>query len=161
MKYLDILHEDIANGPGLRVTLFVSGCAHHCPGCHNPESWDCNYGKELDSDAFDEINNDLQQDWCDGITISGGDPMFPSNRKEIATICDYLKEQYPNKTIMMYTGYKWEDIKNEIPKSVDILIDGPFIQEKRVITLKWRGSSNQRIIDVQASLKKKKIVLFS
>lgn len=146
MNYHDIKHDDMLNGPGLRVTLFVAGCSHHCKNCQNPETWDENSGIPFDDDALSEIKSQLNKEYISGITLSGGDPLYCNNRKCITELCKYIKEYYPNKTIWLYTGYKYEEIHNlEVLNYIDILIDGEYQEENRDIDLQWRGSTNQHI----------------
>lgn len=158
MNYIKITTNDIANGPSIRCTLWVSGCDHACPGCHNPETWNPATGKPFDESAMYIIEEQLNQPWCAGLTLSGGDPLYPDNRNTIAKVVAYFKEYYPNKTIWMWTGYTWPEIAGDkfcmqwILPYIDVLVDSPFIQEERDITLEWRGSKNQRIIDVQKTL---------
>ena len=155
MNYHNITKDDMLNGDGLRVVLWVSGCAHGCKGCHNPITWDPNSGLLFDDAAKEEIFTELEKDYIAGLTLSGGDPLFPGNRNVIETLVHEVKERYPNKTIWLYTGYSWEDISNlPLIQYVDIVVDGKFVESLKDNKLHWRGSSNQRIIDV-----KKKAVL--
>lgn len=149
------------NGEGLRVVLWVSGCEHHCPNCQNPITWDPDDGLLFDDDAVHEIQSLLSKSYISGLTLSGGDPLFPNNRNDIKDFIVYIKNQFPNKTIWMYTGYKWSEI-NDLPvmKYVDVIVDGKYIESLRDVNLPWRGSSNQRVIDVQKSLEKGQIVLY-
>lgn len=161
MNYLDILDCDILDGDGVRVTLFVSGCSHHCKGCQNPKSWDAFNGKEFTQDTVQKIIKALDRDYIDGLTLSGGDPLFMQNRLEITKLCKEVKKAFPNKTIWLYTGYKYEEIETlEVLNYVDVLVDGKFKLNLRDVTLAFKGSSNQRIIDVQKSLKEKEVVLY-
>lgn len=161
MKYHNITKDDMLNGDGLRVVLWVSGCSHHCEGCHNKITWDCNDGLDFDDDAKLEIFKELENDYISGLTLSGGDPLFESNRETILELVKEVKSKYPHKTIWLYTGYKWEDIKDlEIMKYIDILIDGKFIKELSDSKLMWRGSSNQNIINVDLSLLYEEPVLY-
>lgn len=161
MKYLNILDCDIADGNGVRVTLFVSSCPHHCKGCHNPESWDEDNGKLFDYKAKEKLFELLSRDYVDGITLSGGDPISCKNIDEITTLCKELKEKFPTKTIWVYTGFIFEKIKHlEIIKYIDVLVDGPYIEEKRDITLAFRGSSNQRVIDIPKTIVEDKVILY-
>lgn len=185
MNYLQITHEDVCNGNGLRVSLWVSGCSHRCLNCHNPETWDKASGIRFNEYAQKEIFDDLSQDYIDGITITGGDPLFEFNLNEVLQLIKEIRNLFPNKTIWLYTGYSWENIMNykscssdnfdyieesyvdglyEMRKKIislcDIVVDGEYIDEKRDLTLKWRGSSNQRVIDVKQSLAQNKIVLY-
>lgn len=150
MKYLNILDCDIADGEGVRVTLFVSGCSHHCKGCHNPESWNPDNGKEFTEEVKEKLFNLIDRPYIDGLTLSGGDPLFCSNIADIEKLCIEFKERFPNKNIWLYTGYTLEEIKTlRFLPYVDIIVDGRFEIDKRDITLPFRGSSNQRIIKVK------------
>ena len=161
MKYLSILDCDIANGNGLRVTLFVSGCSHKCVGCQNPESWDSNVGKEFTNDTLDKLVKLLDRPYIDGLTLSGGDPLFPKNRECILKICKTIKTLLPKKDIWLYTGYKFEDIQDiEIVDYVDYIVDDRFDINLRDITLAFKGSSNQRIIDIKQTKSQHQIVLY-
>lgn len=161
MKYLNILDCDIVDGNGIRVALFVSGCSHHCKGCHNPESWDAFNGKEFTEETVDKLLTLLDRDYVDGITITGGDPLMLGNRYEVTKLCKLLKEKFPNKTIWLYTGYEFEEIEAlEVLQYIDVLVDGPFKLDLRDISLAFKGSSNQRVIDVQKTLKNGNIVLY-
>ena len=161
MNYHNITHDDMNNGDGLRVCLWCSGCSLHCKECQNPQTWDKNSGVLFDEDARKEIFEQLNKSYISGITYSGGHPLEPYNIKTITKLAKEIKEKFPNKTQWLYTGFIWENVKDlEIIKYLDVLIDGPYIALKRDITLKWRGSSNQRVIDVQQSLKENKIVLW-
>lgn len=157
MNYGRIKKTDIANGPGVRVSLFVSGCRNHCKGCFNPETWDFNYGEEYDGvNTANDIVKALTPDYISGLSILGGDPMEPENIDEVTSLCYIVKLLFPNKTIWLYTGYTWEDIRIRYPEIlnyIDVLVDGPFIEDLKDISLAFRGSSNQRIIDVPATLK--------
>ena len=153
MKYLNILDCDIADGAGVRVTLFVSGCSHHCKGCHNPESWNPNNGKEFTQEVKEKLFKLIDRPYIDGLTLSGGDPLFCNNIVGIRLLCLEFKQRFPNKTIWLYTGYKFEEIKSlDFLKYVDVIVDGPFVQEQRDITLPFKGSMNQRIINVKETL---------
>lgn len=147
MNYHNIKHDDMNNGDGIRVTLFVSGCNHHCKGCQNPQTWSVNGGILFDSDALNEICTELDKDYISGLTLSGGDPLHPANRGTITEICKKVKYLYPHKTIWLYTGYQYEDIKHlNVLNYIDVLVDGEYIEELRDISLEWIGSSNQRVI---------------
>lgn len=148
MNYLSILDCSVTDGEGIRVTLFVSGCGHHCKGCHNPESWNPNNGKEFTDETKQTLFKLLERDYIDGITFSGGDPLYPSNRETVVKLTKEIKEKFPNKTIWLYTGYQYDDVK-DLLNYVDIVVDGKFILEQRDITLPFRGSPNQRIIDIK------------
>lgn len=161
MKYQNITHDDLLNGKGLRVVLWVSGCAHHCKGCHNPITWDPNNGLEFDESAKQEIFNELSNDYIAGITFSGGDPLYPDNAPEVLNLASEIKELFPSKNIWLYTGYTLEEIleHNLDISDIDVLVDGRFIERLKDDKLQWVGSSNQRIIDVPKSLKLNQIVL--
>ena len=147
MNYHDITKCDMLNGNGLRVVLWVSGCSHHCKGCQNPQTWDKNSGIPFDKQAEDELFEALQPDYISGLTFSGGDPLYIANRVEVTKLAKKCKEQYPNKTIWLYTGYKYEEIKHlPIIEYLDVIVDGEFIEELKDNTLHWCGSSNQRVI---------------
>ena len=147
MNYHNIKHDDMNNGDGIRVTLFVSGCNHHCKGCQNPQTWSVNGGILFDSGALNEICAELDKDYISGLTLSGGDPLHPANRGTITEICKKVKYLYPHKTIWLYTGYKYEDVCDlDVMNYIDVLVDGEYIEELRDISLEWIGSSNQRVI---------------
>ena len=161
MNYGRLNKNDIANGTGVRVSLFVSGCRNRCKGCFNPETWDFNYGEPFTLKTFFEIEDALDQKHIDGLTILGGDPFEPENIETVTAICRAVKTYCPGKTIWIYTGYLFEDFKdNEIMRYIDVLVDGPFIESKKDISLQFRGSSNQRIIDVPESLKSGEVKLW-
>lgn len=153
MNYHNITHSDMLNGDGLRVVLWVAGCEHHCPGCQNPETWDEEDGLVYDQAAWQEIEEELKKDYISGITFSGGDPLHTKNRGQVIAIAGYIKKMFPGKTVWVYTGYRWEDVK-DIPgiEYVDVLVDGRFIQSMADVTYPWAGSTNQRVIDVKNSL---------
>lgn len=169
MKYAKINTHDIANGTGVRVSLFVSGCRRHCPGCFNEEAQDFEYGKPFTYDTTMEILNYLDKPWIDGLTILGGEPLEPENLSEVAKLVMATRIKFgEDKTIWIYSGYCWEDLikrcENEntlayIIHSIDVLVDGPFVEYNKDITLKFKGSSNQRIIDVAKSLETGDVVL--
>lgn len=153
MKYLDILDCDIADGEGVRVTLFVAGCSHHCKGCHNPQSWNPENGKEFTEETEEKLFKLIDKPYIDGLTLSGGDPLFCSNLATVEKICIDFKKRFPNKTIWLYTGYKIEEINTlRFLPYIDVIVDGKFELDKRDITLPFRGSSNQKIIRVQEYL---------
>lgn len=164
MKYHNITHDDMLNGDGLRVVLWVAGCSHRCEGCHNPITWEYEYGLDFDDKAKQEIFNELSKDYISGITFSGGDPLYHMNVDGVEKLIVEIKEKFPNKTIWLYTGWTFEYLyygngNRKILENLDVLVDGPFKLKQRDINLYWRGSSNQRVIDVQESLKQGKIVL--
>lgn len=162
MRYHNITHDDMLNGDGLRVVLWVAGCTHHCPQCQNPITWDIDGGIPFDEAAHEEIMQDLQKDYISGITFSGGDPLHPDNRAEVAKLITEIRANYPQKTIWLYTGFVWDAIK-DLPfiKEIDVLVDGPFLIDKRDVKLHWRGSSNQRVINVKETLRLGQMVLWS
>ena len=169
MNYGEIKNCDIANGSGVRVSLFVSGCTHHCKNCFNPETWDFGYGEEFTSDVQDRIISMLEPDYIAGLTILGGEPFEPYNQSALVSFVKRVKEKYPHKSLWMYSGYTFEELTatsrarceytDTILSYVDVLVDGEFVEEKKNISLKFRGSENQRIIDVPGSLKSGELVL--
>ena len=165
MNYHKITYPDIENGTGNRVTLWVSGCPHHCEGCHNPETWPLDSGKLFTSNTAKQLYTILQLPYIQGITFSGGDPFAPENLGVVTALMMHIKKNIPDKDIWVYTGYTWEYlIEHEEYADVlcytDVLVEGEFIFNKRDITLAFRGSSNQRIIDVPATLEKQEIVIY-
>ncbi len=161
MRYHNITHDDMLNGEGLRTVLWVSGCTHHCPNCQNPITWDVNGGLPFDEGAERELFESLARGYISGLTFSGGDPLHPDNRAEVTRIAKKFKEKYPHKNIWLYTGFLWEQISNlEIVQYLDVVIDGKFMEELKDNQLEWKGSSNQRTIDVKATLEKGEVVLY-
>ena len=163
MRYHNITKDEMLNGDGLRVVLWLSGCSHCCEGCQNPITWDSEGGLPFDAAAKQEIFDELDKDYISGITFSGGDPLFYKNRADVAELIDEIREKYPDKTIWLYTGYEWEAIRDlPMMRKIDVVIDGLFVLSLLDKQLKWRGSSNQKVIDVQKSLQKedKEAVLF-
>ena len=155
MNYSGIKSFSIENGTGVRVSLFVSGCRHHCKGCFNEETWDFEYGKRFTWETVHEIEELLANPNISGLSILGGDPMEPENRLEVIALCGYVRYKFPEKTIWMWTGYDFiEDGLIDLPimKYIDVLIDGRFEEDKKDLSLAYRGSSNQRVIDVKKSL---------
>lgn len=160
MNYHNITKDDMLNGDGLRVVLWVSGCTHHCDGCQNPITWDLAGGIPFDEAAEEELFEALSKPHVSGITFSGGDPLHPFNRQEVFRLMKKCKELFPEKTVWSYTGFLWEDVKDlEGMKYVDVLVDGRFVKELNDNNLHWVGSSNQKIVDVQQSLKENKVIL--
>lgn len=154
MRYHNITKDDMKNGDGLRVVLWVAGCSHCCKGCQNPITWDPNGGLEFDEAAKQEIYEQLDKSYISGITFSGGDPLHSANRTGIRALAAEIKEKYPDKTIWLYTGDSWENIYHyPVMKYVDVLVDGEFRLEELDTKLRWKGSRNQRVIDVQETLK--------
>ena len=159
MNYASILKCDIANGTGFRVSLFVSGCGRKCPGCFNQQAQDPCFGKEFDKDAKKKIFEELDKDYCRGLSLLGGDPMsrLSDNRKTVIEFCKEVKEKYPNKDIWMWTGYTYEELladetARDIFTYVDYVVDGPFVEEKKDLALKFCGSSNQRILKLHPNV---------
>ena len=160
MNYGKIKPVDVANGEGVRVSLFVSGCPHHCKGCFNPELWNYDAGQEFTFETINGILNLCFKDYISGLSLLGGEPLDPWNLKGVMDLCYAFKRYFPNKTIWCYTGYKWETINHlEVMKHIDILVDGKFIEDLKDPRLRFRGSSNQRIIDVKKSLESGRIVV--
>ena len=179
MNYAEIRKLDSANGPGIRVSLFVSGCEIKCPGCFNKELQDFNYGKPFTEDTIEEILEYLSHPHVRGLTILGGEPLSPSNIDSVALLIKMVKHRFPDKDIWCYTGFRYEDLFNIMNRStvvpqdfseygisifnvlnyIDILVDGPFMQELKHPGLQFRGSSNQRIIDMEQTIKQDKIVI--
>lgn len=153
MRYHNITSDDMLNGDGLRVVLWLAGCNHCCKGCHNPLTWDPDGGLLFDDAARQEIFGELGKSYISGITFSGGDPLHPANRMDVRALMAQIKERYPEKSIWVYTGDSWEDILHyPLLKYVDVLVDGEFREDKKDVKLLWKGSSNQRVIDVQRTL---------
>lgn len=166
MNYHMIRTDDMLNGDGLRVVVFLSGCSHYCMHCHNPETWDENGGKPFDINAFDEIANELKKGYISGITLSGGDPLFHSNLDDVYNLLTLIKDNYPNKTIWLYTGYQWDYImldekRKSIAELCDYICDGEFVEELADVNYPWAGSTNQRVINVQKTLATDKVVLYN
>ena len=165
MNYHNIKTDDMLNGDGLRVTCWVSGCNMGCFNCYNPQTWDFNSGIPFTDDTMQEILYDLSKPYIKGLTLSGGHPLDPHNAPKVLEIVKRVKMVFPNKDIWIYSGYEWENIiKNEtlreILKYIDVLVDGAYVDELRDISLAFRGSSNQRIIDVPKSLEQNKVILW-
>jgi len=155
MRYHNITKDDMLNGDGLRVVLWVAGCSHCCKECQNPITWDPDGGLPFDEEAKQEIFEQLEHSYISGITFSGGDPLHSANRLDVRNLMSEIKEKYPDKTIWLYTGYEWKDIWHyPMMKYVDVVVDGEFKIDLRDTNLLWKGSSNQNVIDVQATLKK-------
>ena len=171
MNYATIKPRDIANGPGVRVSLFVSGCTHRCPGCFNSEAWDFDFGQPFDQKVIDRILEDLSPSFVKGLTLLGGEPFEPQNQPAIVELLRQVKAKYPEKSIWAFSGYLFDRdilsgrlgdpaVTREYLSYLDVLVDGPFIQAQKNLTLRFRGSANQRIIDVPASLKSGTVVLW-
>jgi len=160
MRYHNITKDDMLNGDGLRVVLWTAGCSHGCKECQNPITWDPKGGLEFDEAAKEEIFDELEKDYVSGITFSGGDPLHESNRDQVAKLAKEIREKYPMKTIWLYTGYLWEEIRDlDLVKYLDILVDGKFEVDKKDEQLHWKGSANQRVVDVQKTLQIGQMVL--
>lgn len=160
MRYHNITKDDMLNGDGLRAVLWLSGCEHGCKGCHNPITWDVNGGIEFDNTARNELFDLLEKDYISGVTFSGGDPLHPANINEVSLLIDEINETFPEKTIWLYTGYAWDEIKMfPFIKNIDVLVDGEYVQALKDEKLHWKGSSNQNVIDVKKSLEEEQIVL--
>lgn len=185
MNYLKIEHEDVCNGTGLRVVLWLSGCSHHCYNCQNPQTWDPNSGIPFDESAKQEIFNELSKDYISGITFSGGDPLHENNLDEVLKLVKEIRISFPEKSIWLYTGFQWNYIMNYQPVETDdfdyieesyndrlmekrkqiislcnVVVDGEYIDEQKDLTLAYRGSKNQHVIDVKQSLAQNKMVLY-
>lgn len=161
MKYADIKYYDIANGLGVRTSLFVSGCTHRCRGCFNENTWDFNYGNDFTDETILEILDSISPKYISGLTLLGGEPMEPSNQRALLPLLEQFKKRFPEKNIWCYTGYTYEtdllssdgrarcEVTKDFLSYIDILVDGEFIQEQYDISLKFRGSKNQRILQIQ------------
>ena len=171
MHYGEIKNCDIANGEGVRVTLFVSGCTNHCPDCFQPQTWDFGYGKEFTEDTKAEIFAELDKPFVNGLTVLGGEPFEPRNQRELLPFIKNVKVLYPNKTIWCYTGNNLEheiwrpgpgrcEVTDEFLQYIDVLVDGDFVQDQYDISLRFRGSSNQRIIDMNKTRAAGRVVLW-
>ena len=172
MNYATIKSRDIANGPGVRVSLFVSGCTHRCPGCFNREAWDFGYGQPFDQSVIDRILTDLAPDYVTGLTLLGGEPFEPQNQGPVLELLRQVKATYPEKSIWAFSGYLFDRdilagrlgdpaITREYLSYLDVLVDGPFVEARKNLSLRFRGSDNQRLIDVPASLKSGTVVLWA
>lgn len=163
MNYIKITTADIANGEGVRCTLWTTGCSHHCPGCQNPTTWDPKDGIPFIEETMQELLDELRPNYIRGLTFSGGDPLFIQNRLIVGYICERVREEFGNtKDIWMWTGYEWDDIKDwDHLHYIDVLVDGPYIEAERDISLPWAGSKNQRVIDVKKSLERGEVVLWN
>lgn len=171
MHYGEIKYHDIANGLGVRVTLFVSGCTHHCKGCFNQETWNFCYGSEFTKEIEDKIIEACRKDFIRGLSVLGGEPFEKANQKDVCHLLKRFKETFPQKDVWCYSGYLFDkdmveggkiftQYTNDMLSCIDYLVDGEFVEEKRNLMLKFRGSSNQRIINVQASLKEGKTICY-
>ena len=171
MNYATIKNCDIANGPGVRVSLFVSGCSHRCPGCFNREAWDYDYGQPFTRQTIDQILSMLKPDYVKGLTLLGGEPFDPKNQAAVVELLRQVKANYPEKSIWAFSGYLFDrdilsgklgdwEITKEYLSYLDVLVDGPFVEAKKNLSLRFRGSENQRLIDVPASLAAGEVILW-
>lgn len=170
MFYGNIKYCDIADGIGVRVSLYVSGCRNHCPDCFNAMTWDFKYGKEYTKETEQQIIEFLKPDYIDGFSLLGGEPFEEENQRELVRLLRRIKKEYPHKNIWCYTGYvlendllkgrKHTEVTDEMLSYIDVLVDGPFLKEKRNLMLKFRGSENQRVLDLPKTLKEKRPVLY-
>ena len=175
MNYHNITYPDMNNGDGLRVVLWLSGCSHHCYNCQNPQTWDVNSGIPFDKSAKEELFRELDKNYISGLTLSGGDPLHEANLDGVLDLVNKIRLSFPNKTIWIYSGYRWSEIFNdgvyltrdcagwkrrEIVKKCDVMIDGKYIDSLRDPQLKWKGSSNQHVINIEKSMIKGEIVLW-
>lgn len=162
MRYNKIRKMDISNGPGVRVSIFTQGCAFHCPGCFNSETWDFNGGKEYNDEVIEHILDLCDKDYIEGLSILGGEPLHPNNILGTERLAKKFKERFPNKNIWLWSGYLYEEYicKQNIINYLDVIVDGQFDIKKSSPLLKYKGSANQRVIDVQRTRKNKKIVLY-
>ena len=160
MRYNLIRKMDISNGPGVRVSIFMQGCQFHCKNCFNPETWDFEGGKEFTNETIDEVLDLCKKDEIKGLSILGGEPMHPKNIDGTTKLAKRFKEKYPNKNLWAWSGFTFEkDLKDkEIMNYLDVLVDGQFVDEQKNPTLAWKGSANQRVIDVKQSMKPNKVV---
>ena len=160
MRYNLIRKMDISNGPGVRVSIFMQGCQFHCKNCFNPETWDFEGGKEFTNETIDEVLDLCKKDEIKGLSILGGEPMHPKNIDGTTKLAKRFKEKYPNKNLWAWSGFTFEkDLKDkEIMNYLDVLVDGQFVDEQKNPTLAWKGSANQRVIDVKQSMKSNKVV---
>ena len=169
MNYARINPNDIANGIGVRVTLFVSGCTHHCKGCFNSETWDFGYGTPFTEETTEHIIKLLEPSYIEGLTLLGGEPMEPQNQRALLPLLKKVRKIYPQKSIWCYSGYLFDkeilsgrahcEVTDELLSYIDVLVDGRFVEEKKNIMLKFRGSENQRRIDVRKSLSENKVII--
>lgn len=160
MRYHNITKDDMLNGDGLRTVLWMAGCCHGCKGCQNPVTWDIEGGLPFDGEARAELFAELEKPYISGVTLSGGDPLHPANREETGALMKEMKERFPDKTIWLYTGYDWDQVK-DLPYIgfADVLVDGRFVEELKDEDAFWRGSTNQRVIDVKKSLESGNVTL--
>lgn len=171
MNYHNLTYPDMNNGDGLRVVLWLSGCSHHCYNCQNPQTWNPDSGILFNEDTKRELFNELEKDYILGLTLTGGDPLHENSLEDVFRLTEEIRVSFPEKTIWLYTGYTWEELfdascnkdniyRQHIVKNTDVLVDGRYMDNQRDITLTWRGSINQRVIDIQKTLKEGEIILW-
>ena len=161
MRYNQIRKMDISNGPGVRVSIFMQGCHFHCKNCFNSETWDFKGGKEFTDETINKVIDLCQKDHIECLSILGGEPMHPANIEGTIKLAKSFKEKYPEKNLWVWSGFKYEDLKGkEVFKYIDVLVDGQYVDELHNPTLKWRGSSNQRVIDIKKTIEQNNIVLY-
>ena len=167
MNYHKITYPDMNNGSGLRVVLWLSACSHHCYNCQNPQTWDCNSGIPFELAARNELFDQLSKDYISGITLTGGDPLHGNNLDGVLNLVNEIRLSYPQKNIWLYSGFTWDEVFNgsnkirkEIISKCDVMIDGRYVDDLRDISLKWKGSTNQNVIDVQESIKQERLILY-
>lgn len=174
MNWAEIKTNDIANGEGVRTSLFVSGCRHRCKNCFNDIAWDFGYGELFTEETMEKIFDSIDHPWINGVTLLGGEPFEPENQRVLVPFLVMLREKFPDKTVWCYTGFTIEqilgkselksravtDVSNEMLSLIDVLVDGPYVESLHDISLKFRGSSNQRVIDMKKSIESNKIVLY-
>lgn len=168
MNYADIRPIDVANGPGVRVSIFVSGCTHHCKDCFNPETWDFHYGSPFGEGEITAILGHLAPAHIKGLSVLGGEPFEPENQSAVLELIRRVRETYPHKDVWCYSGYLFENLRDgkvgqysrQLLEQLDVLVDGPFVTEKKSLSLRFRGSENQRLIDVPASLAAGEVILW-
>ena len=172
MNYATIKYYDIANGPGVRTSVFVSGCRHHCPGCFNAVAWDFDYGQPFDKTVRNEVFASCQPDYIAGLSLLGGEPLEPQNQRALLPFVAGVRERYPKKTIWAFSGFTYEELTTEgthahcetteeLLSLIDVLVDGRFVEAKKDISLRFRGSSNQRIIDLRKTRETNSVVLWN
>lgn len=171
MYYGNIKKYDIADGEGVRVTLFVSGCTNKCKGCFQPETWNFCYGQPYTEETEKEILEAMNNDYIQGLTLLGGEPFEPDNQRVLVTLLQKVKETYPDKDVWSYTGFvydkdlvpggrRYTEVTDEMLSMIDVLVDGPFVEEKKNISLSYRGSENQRVIDLKKTLQEGRVILY-
>lgn len=165
MNYHNITKDDMNNGEGLRVVLWLAGCDHHCPGCQNPVTWNPKDGLPVGNAVYEELDRELSKDYIEGLTLSGGDPLYPGNRHDLLTLLRHVRRLHPDKNVWLYTGYTWEEITRFsdtaiILPYIDVVVDGPFVDALKDVNYPWAGSTNQRVIDVRKTLEQGRVILY-